>query len=96
MNGQELVNEVNEAIADWTVLSRANAQGKFAIDLYMVLPERVQLALERGQEREWYRLIDISPLAVSNGRIMRVFMLTDAGRARLAVLTSAKEKGTVQ
>lgn len=70
---------------DLEVLSKASDSGKFAVPMGAYLPAPTQLALERAQINEWVRLIDVSPIRALDG-IMRVFMLTDAGRARLDAL----------
>lgn len=71
--------------ADLEVLSKANERGRFAVPLVAELPVEVQFAFERGMDREWYRFVDLSPIAHVSG-LMRVYALTDAGRARLAEL----------
>jgi len=75
--------------ADWRLLGLANGKGKFAIHLGLVLDLDDQVAFERGIDREWFRLVDVSPVAAVSGRsLLRVFRLTQAGRARRAELAA--------
>lgn len=75
--------------ADLELLSLANEKGKFAIELGYRLEPHKQYALERGIDAEWFRIVDVSPIAVSPGRLMRIFKLTEQGKERLAALKQA-------
>lgn len=59
---------------EFELLKMASEKSKFAIALsYKSTPEQ-QLALERLQDKEWVKLIDVSPLAYGPpGVIFRVF-----------------------
>lgn len=78
-------------LADFEILRLASDKRKFAIALDYPLDQRRQDALERGQEHEWFRLIDVTRVEAGRGQVLRVFRLTDAGIARLAAL--AREAG---
>ena len=68
-----------EEQAENTFLALANERGKFAIGVnYAFRDEQHQFALERLQEREWIRLIDISTISGSEGQVCRIFLLTKA------------------
>jgi len=77
-----------EISADFWLLSLANAQRKFAIQIgYDLTPEQ-QAAFERGIDNHWFDLVDVSPVSEApKSIIMRIFRLTDAGVARLEELT---------
>jgi hypothetical protein len=78
---------MTEQEADYKVLSLATEDTfKFALGITMIMNEPMQLAFERGLGRDWFRLIDVSPVSAARGQVCRVFKLTDAGRARLAEL----------
>lgn len=78
---------MTEDEADLKLLSLATAKGKFALDvLYVPSSLEEQLAIERGQEQEWFRLVDVSQVAAAPRRLFRVFILTPAGWARLRKL----------
>lgn len=70
--------------AELKVLSLANDKHKFAIQVgYIHEDDEVQLALERGMDNDWFTLIDVAPVSVAPGRLMRVFKLTLEGRQHL-------------
>lgn len=74
--------------AEWTVLSKANELGKFAVPIdQFFAPDAISAAFERGMVERWYTLIDVSRLLIA-GRpdLCRVYLLTDAGKQRLAAL----------
>lgn len=73
--------------ADYQLLSLANEKGKFAIDLSGTPADYIE-AFERGIDEQWFALVDISRIAASPDRLMRVFRLTDRGTARLNDLRS--------
>lgn len=64
--------------AERDLLALANERGKFGVEVGYPLDERRQEALERLQERDWIRLIDVSTTAVSQGKVLRLFLLTKA------------------
>lgn len=69
--------------ADWQLLKLANDKGKFALSLGPIDVDDLQLAFERGIDREWFTLVDLSPVSVvPHAGLMRVFRLTQAGRRR--------------
>jgi hypothetical protein len=73
--------------ADLKLLGLANGKRKFAILVESQMPESLQNAFERGIDREWFTLVDVSAdIAAVNGRLTRVFRLTDAGMSRLSEL----------
>lgn len=74
--------------ADLIVLSRANEQGKFAVPLDATADKDIWAAFERGIDNDWYRLIDVAPISAMEGRMARIFRLTDAGRERLKQVAS--------
>lgn len=78
----------DDEAAELSVLVLANENGKFALDVaYKFSEDRQILAFERGLIRDWYRLIDLSVVTRSKtNRLFRVFLLTPAGRERLAEL----------
>ena len=80
---------MEEDAADAELLSLATEDtGKFAIGIDYKLSDALQLALERGMQNEWFRLVDVSVAAESQGHICRIFLLTAAGRWRLKRLKS--------
>lgn len=79
-----LVRIVTDDEADLRLLRLANEKGKFALSLGTIPDEPIQRAFERGIDAEWFRFVDISPLATVPGRgLFRVFKLTEAGAVRL-------------
>jgi hypothetical protein len=75
--------------ADLAILNLATEDtGKFAIEVGYPLTVSEQEALERGMAKDWYRLIDVTTrlAAAPSGSLVRVFLLTDVGRYRRAVL----------
>lgn len=46
---------------------------KFAIEVGYPLDDEQQLAFERLMLKDWIRLIDVSSVVASHGRLMRVF-----------------------
>jgi hypothetical protein len=59
------------------LLRLASERGKFAIAVGYPSPQEQQDALERLQEREWIRLIDVSTINVDDKlRLYRVFLLS--------------------
>ena len=70
--------------AELGLLRHANERSKFAIALGAPVTEADQLALERLQEREWIRLIDVTTIASGRpGQVFRVFLLTKPALAFL-------------
>lgn len=80
-------SEMNELV----VFELANEKGKFAIGVEYPIPE-IQWALERGFDEDWWRLIDVCVVTHSQGQMVRVFRLTDAGRVRFAELNKKQGK----
>jgi hypothetical protein len=74
--------------AELKILSLANDKRKFAISVGYMWSAEEQAAFERGIDHEWWTLVDLSRVATpaAMGAVMRIFRLTDAGLARLAVL----------
>ncbi len=66
--------------ADRRLLALANEKGKFAIQIGCPMDEALQAAFERGIDNEWFTLVDIAPLAHADGRVCRVFRLTETGK----------------
>jgi hypothetical protein len=64
------------------LLKLSSEKGKFAINVGTRMSQAAQLALERLQEREWIKLIDVTPIASQSG-IFRVFLLTKPALAFL-------------
>jgi hypothetical protein len=64
------------------ILRLASGKGKFAIPVGARMGPSAQFALERLQERDWIRLIDLAPLASMPG-LYRVFLLTKPALAFL-------------
>ena len=56
------------------LLRLSSEKGKFAVGISYPMAAPAQAALERLQEREWIRLIDVTPIAESPG-VYRVFLL---------------------
>lgn len=79
-----------EEIADMALLGLANEKHKFGIELGYMPKARVD-AFERGIDNEWFTLVDLSAgVGAAPGRVLRVFRLTEAGRARLLLLKAKK------
>lgn len=72
--------------ADLTVLSKANHKRKFGVPFGVSLPSELQFAFERGIDNDWFRLVDIAPIAALPSNFIRLFKLTDVGVARLTTL----------
>lgn len=75
--------------ADYSILKLGNDKGKFALQIAVPLAEREQFAFERGIDKDWFRLVDISPLAEFPNpplKVFRIFKMTSLGRSRLATL----------
>ena len=87
---RRLVDLTTDNDADLMVLSRANERGKFAVPLDATGTKDVWAAFERGLDNDWFRLIDVAPISAHDGRVSRIFRLTDAGRERLAELKGTK------
>jgi hypothetical protein len=64
------------------LLKLSSEKGKFAVGIGHKMSPAAQLALERLQEREWIRLIDVTPIAEGPG-VYRVFLLTKPALAFL-------------
>lgn len=78
----ELANEVLE------LLKLANENGKIGIEFGYIGSLERQKALEWMQVQDWIRLIDLTPVAVSPGKVFRVFLaqpIAVAWRARMQV-----------
>lgn len=74
---------VNDELDELEILKMANEKGKFAIPLDERLGRRSQEALERLMDKDWIRLIDVTPLAFDGrpGKFYRVFrVLPPRGR----------------
>lgn len=89
------VRTITHEEAEWQLLRLANDKGKFALSLGPIDYADLQLAFERGINREWFTLVDLSPVSiVPHAGLMRVFRLTQAGRRRRteleAMFTEAK------
>jgi hypothetical protein len=66
----------DEERAELSLLQLASEKGKFAISIGHRLSNERQFALERLQERDWIRLIDVTPITTAGPRdLLRVFML---------------------
>jgi hypothetical protein len=78
--------------ADFLVLSLANEKRKFAIPLFGAWSPEVGEAIERGFDRDWFRLIDVAQVAAQGGEVCRIFRLTPAGLARLAELSTTRPR----
>lgn len=64
--------------AEFDVLKLATEEGVFAIELRTPMPTgQQQLALNRLQKRRWITLIDVSPIAIQQDKLFRVFMATE-------------------
>lgn len=77
-----------EEEAERDILALANERGKFALGVGVSLKDPQQEALERLQEREWIRLIDVTPVAHSRGQPVRIFILTKAAHDWLRTIAS--------
>jgi hypothetical protein len=84
---RKLVRIITDDEADFRVLSLGKENGKFAVPVNATGGEDLWRAFERGLDNDWYRLIDIVPVTAAQGRLSRVFRLTDAGRERLKQVT---------
>jgi len=81
---------VTDDNADLELLSLANEKGKFGLELGYRLEPHLQFAFERGIDSEWFTFVDLSRIAaVPGARYMRIFRLTENGRARLEALKQA-------
>lgn len=80
--------------ADFALLSFANEKGKFWLQVGCMPDQHLQLALERGIDKEWFRLGDISPIAMYPRKLFRLFYLTPNGWARLRELQRKFSPGT--
>jgi hypothetical protein len=70
--------------ADFDLLSLANEKGKFAIQLGYPMTQEEQDAFERGIDKHWFDLVDITTIArTPRATLMRVFRITPEGRDRL-------------
>jgi hypothetical protein len=69
----------DEAKAILSILGLANEKGKFAVAIGIALDEMRQTMLERGMDEDWFRLIDVTPLAAAPTYFNRVFKLTPTG-----------------
>lgn len=77
----------DELANDYALLSLASEKRKFAIELGCAMEPGMIDAFERGIDKEWFTLVDISTqVAASPGRVLRVFRLTNAGMAYLVEL----------
>lgn len=74
--------------ADAALLGLANHKGKFGIQ-GRITDAAIQDAFERGIDNEWFRFVDMSPVAAVPHQYVRVFRLTEAGKARLAEAAKA-------
>lgn len=87
-----MTNLTDEEEADLEILDLANERGKFALQVGLIPPPRLQLAFERGLHDEWFRFLDVTPIAcVPDAVLMRLFMLTPAGWLRQKSLRGKKE-----
>lgn len=80
-----------DAAADLALLSMANHKRKFGLAVGLCLDAPLQYALERGIDNDWFRLVDVSRAVVSDGQILRIFRLTEAGLARLGVVGGRRQ-----
>lgn len=73
--------------ADLELLGLASNLRKFGIPMDVAMPEPLVRAFERGIDRQWFTLVDITFRSEAlPGRPLKVFRLTDAGMLRLAEL----------
>lgn len=77
---------VTHDTADYELLKRANEKWKFAIPLGQTLPPHLQAAFERGIDKQWFTLVDVSVVAEMPGTMLRIFRLTEAGAERYGEL----------
>ena len=80
---------------DFRLLSLANEKGKFAFQIAYGSAD-FQSVFERGIDKQWFTLVDISPLphaTPGDGRLFRIFRLTDAGWLYLRVLAAMNRGG---
>jgi hypothetical protein len=74
----------DEERAELDLLRLSTERCKFAVALGPPMAARDQQALERLQEREWIRLIDISTIAMGQfDQLFRIFLLTKPALAFL-------------
>lgn len=80
---------------EFRLLSLANNdRRKFAIQMGYGMDKALQEAFERGIDEQWFTLVDVSPIhAAPDGRVMRIFRLTDSGFQHFARLKQWMEKG---
>lgn len=78
---------------DFRLLSLANENSKFALQLGGVADAELQFAFERGIHAEWFTLVDVGPISAMPGKLFRIFRLTQAGRVRLAQLAETRRHG---
>ena len=71
--------------AELAILELASDNGKFAVPIGMPLTAEQNTAFEAGLMQDWYRLLDVAMIAAFPG-VSRVFLLTDKGWHRRAVL----------
>lgn len=87
MHNQDMTDEEK---AELSLLCLANEKRKFAIRLHAEFNEHGVEAFDRGAG-VWFNLIDVSPVLIAGQyEVCRIFRLTEAGLARLAIL-SAKQ-----
>jgi hypothetical protein len=75
----------DDEVAELGLLRLASEKGKFAVSIRRNMSQADQDALERLQLREWIKLIDVTPIWLSEGRgdLFRIFMLTPPALAFL-------------
>lgn len=82
----------DEDKADFAILRLAGGESdRFVVPVTLIWDRAAFETFNRGTKREWWRLVDISPISL-NGvpTIHKVFQLTQAGLNRRAAL---KAKG---
>ena len=80
---------------DFRLLSLANEKGKFALEIAYGSAD-FQSVFERGIDKQWFTMVDISPLphaTPNDRRLFRIFRLTDAGWSRRRVLEAMSRGG---
>ena len=82
--------------ADYDLLKLANEKGKFAIGMGYPMNEEQSAAFERGIDEDWFSLVDIARIAHSEGQYVRVFKLTEAGRAEFSRLAESQRSQNEQ
>lgn len=75
-----------EAAADLEILSLANEKGKFAIEIGARMSPLQKQGFERGIDKQYFTLVDVSPIANHPDRLFRIFRLTPLGVSWLNVL----------